>query len=180
MSLPHATTRRARWATALTASFVLLAACGGGDAGDDSLADVPFTTTDGATASLASLRGTPVVVNLWATWCAPCVREMPAFDEVAAEQAGLSGGVQIIGVNVGDSAEAATAFAADLGVDYPQYTDPDGELSTALSVTGYPATAFVDADGKLLDVHQGAFTADELRAAIARLFPDAATEGTES
>ena len=167
-------------AAALTATIILLGACGGAESGGDSLADVPFTGTDGAKASLTTFRGAPVVVNLWATWCAPCVKEMPAFDEVAAEQAALQGGVQIIGVNVGDSADAATAFAADLGVAYPQYTDPDGELSTALHVTGYPATAFVDADGKLLDVHQGALTADELRAALARLFPDAATEGTDS
>jgi len=167
-------------AAALTASIILLGACGGAESGGTSLAMVPFTAADGTRVSVASFKGAPVVVNLWATWCAPCVKEMPAFDEVAAEQAALKGGVQIIGINVGDSADAATAFAADLGVTYPQYTDPDGELSTALSVTGYPATAFVDADGKLLDVHQGAFTADELRAAIARLFPDAATEGTDS
>lgn len=180
MSLPHASKRRARLAAALVVSAFLLGACGGADSNGTSIADVPFTAADGATASLSTFRGTPVVVNLWATWCAPCVKEMPAFDEVAAEQAGTPGGVRIIGLNVGDTAQAATEFAADLGVSYPQYTDPDGELSTALHVTGYPATAFVDADGKLLDVHQGAFTADELRAAIARIFPDAATEGTQS
>lgn len=166
-------------AAALATSVLLLGACGGADSGGDALADVPFTATDGAAASLSTFRGTPIVVNLWATWCAPCVKEMPAFDEVATEQAAQPSGVRIIGVNVGDSTQAATEFATELGISYPQYTDPDGELSTALHVTGYPATAFVDADGKLLDVHQGAFTADELRAAIARNFPDAATEGSQ-
>ena len=105
---------------------------------------------------------------MWATNCAPCVKEMPAFDQVASE---LSGGVQIIGVNVFDTPANAAAFAADLGVTYPQFTDPDGALSSALSVTGLPATGFFDADGNLLDVHQGAFTADELRSTIAEFFP---------
>jgi len=155
------------------AGSALLGACGGGSSGA-SVDKVQFTSTGGDKASLADYDGTPVVVNMWATWCAPCVKEMPAFDTVAGEQTD----VKIIGVNVGDTADAATAFAADLGVTYPQFTDPDGLLSTALSVTGYPATAFIDADGKLLEVHQGAYTADELRAAIARHFPDAATEGT--
>ena len=68
--------------------------------------------------------------------------------------------------------------AADLGVSYPQFTDPDGGLSTALAVTGLPATAFFDADGKLVDVHQGAYTADELRAAIEQHLPALVPEGT--
>jgi peroxiredoxin len=90
---------------------------------------------------------------------------MPAFDRVAAG----STQVRIIGVNVGDTAAAATAFATKLGVRYPQYTDPDGKLSAAFSVSGLPATAFVDASGKVLEVHQGAMTEQELRDKLARL-----------
>ncbi|MDO9173407.1 MAG: TlpA disulfide reductase family protein, partial [Actinomycetota bacterium] len=96
-------------------------------------------------------------------------------DEVADE---VADDVQIIGVNVFDSPDDAAAFAADLGVEYPQFTDPDGALSTALAVTGLPATAFFDADGRLVELHQGAYTADELRSAIATLLP-ATSEGTE-
>ena len=101
---------------------------------------------------------------------------MPAFDEVAREQTS----VRIIGVNIFDTPEDARTFAADLGVQYPQYTDPDGVLSTALDVSGYPATAFFDSDGKLLELHQGQLTADELRSSIARLYPGVTTEGTKS
>ena len=137
---------------------------------------MPFTASDGQRTTIADFHGTPVVVNLWATWCTPCVAEMPAFDQVAGTQAGVA----IIGVNVGDTAAAATAFAADLGVTYPQYTDPDGQLSTALHATGYPATAFFSADGTLLELHQGALTADELRAAISRHFAETTTEGTST
>jgi thiol-disulfide isomerase/thioredoxin len=137
---------------------------------------VPFTAADGGRATIADFDGSPLVLNMWATNCVPCVKEMPAIDEVAAE---LTNRVQVIGVNVFDSPADAAAFATDLGVGYPQFTDPDGRLSTALSVTGLPATAFFAADGTLLTVHQGAYTADELRAEITERFPSAAIEGTQ-
>lgn len=157
--------------SAITAA--LLGACGS-DSKGTSVAGVPFAASDGKTATIADFRGTPLVVNMWASWCQPCVREMPAFDQVDQ----TIDGVTIIGVNIFDTPDDAQQFAADLGVHYPQFTDPDGELSTVLNVTGYPATAFFDADGKLLEVHQGELTADELRSALDRLFPGAVTEGT--
>ncbi len=129
-----------------------------------SVADVKFTGFDGASTSVADFGGRPLVLNMWATYCGPCVKEMPALDEIATE---FADEVNVIGVNVFDSPEKAASFARDLGVGYSQFSDPDGALSTALGVTGLPATAFFDAGGKLLDVHQGAFTADELRDAIA-------------
>lgn len=147
------------------------AACGSdasGAAGSGSATLVTFATADGGTTSIDAMKGTPVVVNMWATWCKPCVKEMPAFDEVAASEAG----VRIVGVNVADSAADATAFAESLGVSYEQFNDPTGALSDAFGVTGLPATAFVDADGKVVEVHSGALTADELRDRIAADFPD--------
>lgn len=164
---PHALTTIPRLGLLMAA--LVVGACGG-DSNDSASGPsaVPFTAADGSEVSLSSMTGTPVVVNMWATWCAPCVKEMPAFDEVASS----TDDVRVIGVNVGDTAEAASEFAAELGVTYEQFTDPDGNLSTALSVSGLPATAFVDADGTVVDVHQGAYTADELRDAISQHFPD--------
>jgi thiol-disulfide isomerase/thioredoxin len=141
-------------------ALAVASACGGATpSASASATNVTFTAADGTATSLAELRGTPTVVNLWATWCSPCVKEMPAFDRVATS----TPGVRIIGVNVGDTATAATEFAAKLGVRYSQYTDPDGKLSAAFSVSGLPATAFVDSTGKVLQVHQGALTEQELR-----------------
>jgi hypothetical protein len=74
-------------------------------------------------------------------------------------------------VNVGDTAAKAAAFAAKLGVTYPQFIDANGDLETALGVTGLPATAFLSSSGTILEVHQGAFTAATLRAAIAGHYP---------
>lgn len=158
-----------RW-VAVVAIAALLGACGG--AADAGPTAVEFTAADGAPASLADFDGTPVVVNLWATWCAPCLAEMPVFD---AASSALAGRVAVIGVNVGDDRAEVDAFADRLGVGYPMFTDPDGLLSAALGVTQLPATAFVGADGTLVDVHSGAYTADQLDAAIARNFPEVAT-----
>ncbi|MEQ1698972.1 MAG: TlpA disulfide reductase family protein [Ilumatobacteraceae bacterium] len=170
--------RRVRTLLAATVACSVLALGGcGDDAKGTSVAEVPFSAPDGATASVGDFAGSPLVVNMWATNCKPCVKEMPAIDEVATE---LDGSVQIIGVNVFDTPENAASFAADLGVAYPQFTDPDGRLSTALSVTGLPATAFFSADGTLLDVHQGAYTADELRAAIEQQFAAGSTPTPDS
>jgi cytochrome c biogenesis protein CcmG, thiol:disulfide interchange protein DsbE len=154
----------------------MASACGGGNAtsGDGSVAEVAFTASDGSSHTLAEMEGTPVVLNMWATWCKPCVKEMPAFDEVAAG----TDAVRIIGVNVADEAADAEAFAQELGVSYEQYTDPSGELSDAFEVTGLPATAFIDADGNVVNVHAGALTADELRDAIAEHFPDVSNGST--
>ncbi len=162
----------------LLGALLVGAGCGGngsstGDADEGGPTRVGITASDGSSVRLADFVGTPLVVNMWATWCAPCVKEMPAFDEVAAERGDE---VHIIGVNVGDTAEDAAAFAADLGVSYPQYTDPDGILSSEFGVTQLPATAFVDADGTVIELRQGSYTADELRSAIDDHFP---TRGTQ-
>jgi thiol-disulfide isomerase/thioredoxin len=147
-------------------ALAVASACGGAAGPSASATKVAFTAADGTHTALSDLKGTPTVVNLWATWCSPCVKEMPAFDRVATS----TPGVRIIGVNVGDTADAATAFATKLGIRYSQYTDPDGKLSAAFSVSGLPATAFVDATGKVLQVHQGALTEQELRDEITARF----------
>lgn len=157
----------ARLVLALVTSGAPWSTCS--DTKGTSVAEVPFTAADGSTTAVADFEGAPLVVNMWATNCVPCVKEMPALDEVATEMVGW---LQIIGVNVFDTPQNAAAFAADLGVSYPQFTDPDGRLSTALAVTGLLRhRVLFDADGKLVDVHQGAYTADELRAAIEQHLP---------
>jgi thiol-disulfide isomerase/thioredoxin len=162
----------ARLASTLMLAMLVVSGCG--DAKGTSVNRVSFSGLEGGTTSVADFEGRPLVLNMWATNCAPCVKEMPALDEVATEMAGT---LVIIGVNVFDSPADAAAFATGLGVGYPQYSDPDGALSTALAVTGLPATAFFDASGTLVDVHQGAYTAEQLRRAIAHHFPAGSAGG---
>lgn len=138
---------------------------------DGALPDTTLVSlADGAEVTTGSLApdGTPLVVNVWASWCVPCIEEMPAFDEVHRE---LGEGVQIVGVT-DDKQESAERLAAETGVTYPLYRDPDRSLLPELGVVQLPATLFVAADGTIVDRHQGAMTADELRGTIERLWGD--------
>lgn len=112
----------------------------------------------------ASYRGSPLVVNLWATWCAPCVEEMPHFQEVAEE---LEGEVAFLGVDVQDGPARAEPFVAELGITYDLAADPRQEFTEAIGAFGMPTTLFVDAQGRILHRVTGPLTEPQLRAAIA-------------
>lgn len=158
-------------ATALAGTLLLGSGCARDDAAVAPL-EIELGTADGGTTTLAAEADGLLVVNLWATWCGPCVAEMPVFDEVADERAADA---TVLGINVGDTAAEATAFAAELGVDYAMLTDPDGRLQTALGVNSLPATVFIAPSGEVLDVHQGAYTHDDLHAALDRALTEATT-----
>lgn len=153
-----------------------LAACGGDppapvDVGDtvaepadaDRLPDVDLTAlSSGAASSLADVEG-PAVINLWATWCAPCRAEIPDFEEVHQARGDE---VRFIGVNVGDDAEDAQAFIAEVGATYDQFADFDGDVSTALRATAMPVTVVIDGDGVVTTRHLGPLDQDGLNEAI--------------
>ncbi len=104
------------------------------------------TTLDGKPFDLADYRGTPVVVNFWATWCGPCRREIPAIASFAKNHPDI----QVIGVNYQDDAAAARTFAEETGASWPSVVD-DGPIGAAWKVPGLPATFFIDADGQVVD-----------------------------
>ena len=89
---------------------------------------------------LAGLRGTPVLVNFWATWCVPCRKEMPLL---AAAHARLDGKVAIVGVDVKDNRDAAARFLADRGADYPSAYDPEASTRRSFAFVGLPVTVLV-------------------------------------
>ena len=153
----HRRPRRLR--THLLGGFLavaLLAGCGGSDA--STALPGELVAVDGGTALDLASAEQPLVVNLWATWCTPCRRELPDFDQVAAARSDVA----VVGVNIGESADAAAGLVDELGLTFPQYLDPDGELQLALTVAALPATAFITTDGEVLEVHSGALTAAEL------------------
>jgi cytochrome c biogenesis protein CcmG, thiol:disulfide interchange protein DsbE len=98
---------------------------------------------DGSTLRLSDLRGRPVVLNFWASWCAPCRQEDPALQAAAREHAGQ---VQFVGVDVQDSDTAARAYEAATGHPYPVGSLLSGDAS-AFGVTAPPTTVFVDGGG---------------------------------
>ena len=118
----------------------------------------------GPAVNVADFRGTPLIVNFWATWCAPCVKEMPEFQEVAA-QAGDK--VVFLGVDVEDAPSNAEPFVQRLGIDYPLAIDPRREFSNAVNNFGMPTTLFVDPDGIVRYRHTGPLDAAQLRALLA-------------
>ena len=120
----------------------------------------------GLTTRLATLKGHPAVVNIWAAWCGPCRAEMPVMQRVSLD---LGKQVAFVGVDLRDNREAATTFLRKIPVTYPSYDDPSGEVYNAEKLVGVPSTLFYDAKGKQTFVHQGPyFTRADLVADIRR------------
>ena len=106
-------------------------------------------------AQLRQLKGYPVVVNGWATWCGPCKLEFPIFQQVATK---LGKRVAFLGLNVADNREQAEAFLRERPVPYPSLEDGDARIAQSLGVgQRLPITVFYDKDGKRF-IHQGAYT----------------------
>jgi cytochrome c biogenesis protein CcmG, thiol:disulfide interchange protein DsbE len=106
-------------------------------------------------ARLAALRGTPVVVNKWASWCAPCRAEFGAFQRVALV---LGRRVAFVGIDSGESARAdGVAFLRSFPVSYPSYADPSGAAGAAITDSSFtPVTVFFDPRGRQY-IHQGPY-----------------------
>jgi cytochrome c biogenesis protein CcmG/thiol:disulfide interchange protein DsbE len=122
---------------------------------------------DAFEARLRELRGHPVVINKWASWCGPCRAEFPIFQEVATARGRE---VAFVGVDGKDKRPAATSFLERFPIPFPSYEDPDEDIARSLDVpANYPATVFVDAEGKRVFTHQGGYRSEaDLTADIER------------
>jgi cytochrome c biogenesis protein CcmG, thiol:disulfide interchange protein DsbE len=101
---------------------------------------------------LTQMRGTPVVVNVWAAWCGPCQAEAPLLH--AASQT-YGDRVQFLGVDILDSRDGARGFIDDHGLTYPSIFDPSGNIRDSLGVIGQPVTVFYDAEGNVVKQVEG-------------------------
>ncbi len=124
-----------------------------------------FERFDGSTGHFTDYTGSPLVVNFWSTTCVPCVKEMPALESVFRASK-----VKFLGIDVNDTLADGQSFASKRGVTYDLGRDPRAELLPDFDATILPTTVFVGADGKILEVHAGALTADALTAKIAAHF----------
>jgi cytochrome c biogenesis protein CcmG/thiol:disulfide interchange protein DsbE len=102
--------------------------------------DFTLTTFDGAKISIADLRGKPVVINFWASWCPPCRVEAPLLEQ--AWGAFKERGVSFLGVDIQDKKEDALAYIREFGVTYPNGPDPTGEISIDYGVSGRLRSSF--------------------------------------
>jgi cytochrome c biogenesis protein CcmG, thiol:disulfide interchange protein DsbE len=109
---------------------------------------------DAFDARLRALRGHPVVVNVWGSWCAPCRVELPII-----QRASLDWGkrVAFLGVDSSDNRHDAAKLLDDIPVTYPSYEDPNGRIFTRYGLRGAPSTVYYDAAGKQTYLHQGQY-----------------------
>jgi thiol-disulfide isomerase/thioredoxin len=122
---------------------------------------------DAFEARLDELRGHPVVINKWGSWCTPCRAEFPVFQRVAARKGKT---VAFLGIDGGDNRASAEEFLREYPVTYPSYFDPDEKLArTVEAPANYPITVFVDRSGEVVFPHSGPYrTVRELEADIRR------------
>jgi cytochrome c-type biogenesis protein len=114
---------------------------------------------NGDSVSLALLRGKPVLLNVWATWCLPCKEEIPYLESLHGKHAAQ--GLQIIGVSVdarGDEAKI-NEFARDFSMSYPIWRDPDERVNSRFLAIGVPSTYLIDRNGILRWKHLGTLRA---------------------
>ena len=112
---------------------------------------------------VSGLRGQPVVVNVWASWCGPCRVEAPLLDRAADA---YRGEVVFLGVASKDERGGAAAFIRRYGIDYPNLFDRNGSVRDYLGLRGYPTTYFFDRDGKLIAADAGGVTEQKLAARV--------------
>ncbi len=108
---------------------------------------------------LVSEKNQPLVVNFWATWCAPCLEELPMFESVHNR---IGHEVTFLGINVSDSPTKANEMIADAGISYQMGRDPEGNFLVGLGIVGLPATVFIDSEGTIVDVHMGQISDTDL------------------
>ncbi len=129
--------------------------------------NVTLSDFDGNPVHLADYVGRPLVINFWASWCVPCLAEMPGFEQVYQRQRPA---VQFLGVNLQDDPAAAAAVIRQTRISYPVARDIDGSAFVALRAFGMPTTIFVSAEGEVLSLHTGGLSAADLEEQIISLF----------
>lgn len=124
------------------------------------LPDFTAQTLTGETVQLSDYRGQVVMLNFWATWCPPCRAEMPAIQE--AYERYQSQGFVVLAINNAEDEAKIAPFARSLGLNFPIVLDETQTLQRKFSVTGYPMSLFIGADGKPYATHSGMLNEQQL------------------
>lgn len=136
--------------------------------------NISGTTLDGQTLSLDDFAGNIVVLNVWASWCAPCRAEAPVLAELSTDLA--DDGVQFIGLNTRDSQAAAQSFAGSKKLNFPHVVDADGRLQLLFADTlppqSIPSTVVIDSQGRVAGRALGAVSESSLRGLIEPLIAE--------
>jgi cytochrome c biogenesis protein CcmG, thiol:disulfide interchange protein DsbE len=130
--------------------------------------DFTLKTLDGKSFTLSAHRGTPIVLNFWATWCGPCQNEMPAMQATATRYAGR---VLVIGVDQAEAGAVVRQFVDQVGVSYPILLDADQSVAHRYNIGGLPTTFFIDNNGVIRYMRLGEMNQITLAEAVAQIIP---------
>jgi peroxiredoxin len=115
--------------------------------------DFTLKSSTGKNLKLSELRGQVVMINFWASWCAPCRQEMPLLNHIYEQYHKV--GFTLLGVNIDDRSETAQALAQQLGISFPVLFDADKQVSHRYDVGAMPSTLLIDRSGKVRYLHRG-------------------------
>lgn len=122
---------------------------------------------DGKSLSMADLKGRPLVINFWATWCAPCRQEMPEFEAVLAQH--KDSDLAFYALNVGESQVTVQSFLDQIGAHLPVVIDTDDNAQNAFKILPLPATFFIDRSGKVSAIYETQMTGLQIESEITRI-----------
>jgi thiol-disulfide isomerase/thioredoxin len=138
----------------------------------DQVPSLKLKSADGKVVSIESFRGKPVLLDFWATWCGPCVEDMPQLAQLNAEA--NDKGLVLLLIDEDEDAPTATAFLSKKGYNWTDFHDGDGEIEKLVGEAGIPRTILIDANGKITYDASG-MDEDKLRTEIAKLGPEYAS-----
>ncbi|WP_419918940.1 TlpA family protein disulfide reductase [Candidatus Poriferisocius sp.] len=143
-----------------TAMLIVMVAgsCASGAGDDGSPADMEFELLDGGTATVGAFLDRPVVLNFFASWCAPCKAEMPALEAVHQQRPDVA----FVGLAANDTRTRAQEIVADTGVTYATGLDPGAAIGNAFEILGMPTTLFITTAGEIAYQHTGGLTTDQI------------------
>lgn len=168
-SNPTKSRARPLWVVGISAVVVAVAAVAFMSSGSDLEAapDVALPNFEGETVRISDFEGRPLVVNYWASWCLPCLAELPGFEEVYQARKASIG---FLGINLADDPARALTVAADTGITYPLAIDAVGSSFGKFGGLAMPTTVFIDDDGYVMEVFSGDLLAEQLEAKIQQHF----------
>lgn len=127
---------------------------------------------EGNTVSLEDFRGRPLILNFWATWCAPCRLEMPALQ--AAQDAHQEEGLVVLAINSQETGEAVTGFFDELGltITMTPLLDREGKIADLYHIINFPTTYFLNEEGEITAVHRGLLVEEDIEGYLTAILPD--------
>ena len=132
--------------------------------------DFELQNLDGQSVSLNDLKGKPVLINFWATWCPPCRSEMPYIQQVYDEM--HEKGLVVLAINIGESSSKVKSFLQDNDLSLPVLLDTRGVVAQRYNIKGIPTTFFIDKDGTIREKIIGAFTSKaQIEERLSKIMP---------